>query len=90
MYRNRTQAEKDLRDLLNRHLPEVAALPNGASITFEDSVSEPRQVYVAQPVGEKYFFAGESVKTVTRQQLFVKLAKAADGSLHLRTMYLKG
>jgi hypothetical protein len=29
MYRNRTQAEKDLRDLLNRHIAELHALPNG-------------------------------------------------------------
>src|SRR5450755_647869 len=52
MYRNRIQAEKDLRDLLNRHLPELNALPNGAEITFTGMISIPRQVHVAEPAGE--------------------------------------
>src|SRR4051812_37681551 len=49
IYRNRTQAEKDLRDLLNRHLPELDALPRGSEITFTDVVNEPRQVYATAP-----------------------------------------
>lgn len=90
MYRNRTQAEKDLRDLLNRHLPELDALPKGASITFEEPVSEPRQVHISQPAGARYSYAGDLVKNSTRQQLFVKLTRQVSGALHLRTMYLKG
>lgn len=88
MYRNRTQAEKDLRDLLNRHIPELTTLPNGAEITFNDMLNAPRQVHVAAPAGEKYFFAGTMVKNTTRQELFVKLAKTRAGTLHLRTMFL--
>jgi hypothetical protein len=88
MYRNRTQAEKDLRDLLNRHIPELNALPNGAEITFTDIVDTPRQVYFAEPAGEKYSYAGTIVKNTTRQKLFVKLVKTTTGQLHLRTMFL--
>jgi hypothetical protein len=90
MYRNRTQAEKDLRDLLNRHIAELHALPNGAEITFTDVVSEPRQVHVAEPAGEQYSYAATMVKNTTKQELFVKIVRANNGQLHLRTMYLKG
>ena len=90
MYRNRTQAEKDLRDSLNRHIPELSALRIGGEITFTDVVNEPRQVHVAEPAGEKYSYAGTIVKNTTRQQLFVKIVKTQSGDLHLRTMYLKG
>jgi hypothetical protein len=90
MYRNRAQAEKDLRDLLNRHSPQLEVLPKSASIEFSDPVNEPRQVYVVEPVGAHYSYAGESVKTEQRQELFVKIMRGADGTLHLRTMYLKG
>lgn len=90
MYRNRTQAEKDLRDLLNRHIPELTALPNGSEITFLDDINAPRQVFVAAPAGERYSYAGTAVQKGTRQQLFVKIVKTRSGELHLRTMYLKG
>ena len=89
MYRNRTQADKDLRDLLNRHIPELNALPNGAEITFTDVVNAPRQAYLAEPAGERYSYAGTMVTSTTRQHLFVKIVKRLDGELHLRTMYLK-
>jgi len=88
MYRNRTQAEKDLRDLLNRHIPELNALANGTEITFRDIVSTPRQVHVAKPAGEKYSYAGSAVTNTTRQELFVKIIKTQAGGLHLRTMFL--
>lgn len=89
MYRNRTQAEKDLRDLLNQHIPELKALPNGAEITFTNAVNEPRQVHVAEPAGARYSYAATMVKNTTRQNLFVKIVKTQNGELHLRTMYLK-
>ncbi|MDQ2775888.1 MAG: hypothetical protein M3Y57_13380 [Acidobacteriota bacterium] len=88
MYRNRTQAEKDLRDLLNRHIPELNALQNGAEIVFRDMVSTPRQVHVAAPAGEKYSYAGTMVTNTSRQELFVKIVKMHTGQLHLRTMFL--
>lgn len=88
MYRNRTQAEKDLRDLLNRHIPELNALPNGAEMTFRDVVNTPRQVHVAAPAGEEYSYAGTIVRNTTRQILFVKIVKRPSGELHLRTMFL--
>jgi hypothetical protein len=90
MYRNRTQAEKDLRDLLNRYVPQLAVLANGGEINLSCRVSQPRQVYIAKPVGAEYSYAGESVKSITRQELFVKIVKDVTGALHLRTMYLKG
>ena len=90
MYRNRVQAEKDLRDLLNRHIAELHALPNGGEVTFTDPVEEPRQVHVAEPAGEKYSHAGTMVTNTTRQKLFVKLVKQQSGELHLRTMFLIG
>jgi len=90
MYRNRTQAEKDLRDLLNRHIPELDALPKGAEIAFTDPLNTPRQVHVAEPAGERYSYAGTIVKNTTRQELFAKFVRAQSGELHLRTMYLKG
>jgi hypothetical protein len=89
MYRNRTQAEKDLRDLLNRHIPELNVLPNGAEIIFTDAVDSPRQVHVAEPAGEQYSYAGTMVKNTTREKLFVKIVKGPNGQLHLRTMFLK-
>jgi hypothetical protein len=88
MYRDRIQAEKDLRDLLNRHIPELNALPNSAEITFRDVVNTPRQVHVAAPAGEEYSYAGTMVKNTTRQVLFVKIVKTHNGQLHLRTMFL--
>ena len=90
MYRNRTQAEKDLRDLLNRHITALRALPNGGEKVFAEPVNEPRQVHVAEPAGEKYSYAGTMVTNTTQQELFVKIVKANDGQLHLRTMFLKG
>jgi hypothetical protein len=87
MYRNRTQAEKDLRDLLNRHIPELNALPKGAELTFRDVVN-PRQVHVAAPAGEEYSYAGTVVKNTTRHVLFVEIVKVHTGQLHLRTMFL--
>ena len=89
MYRNRGQAEKDLRDLLNRHSAELDALPNGAEITFTEIIAEPRQVHIAAPAGEKYSYAGTMVTNTARQKLFVKIVKTLGGELHLRTMYLK-
>jgi hypothetical protein len=89
MYRNRAQAEKDLRDLLNRHSAELDAVPKGGEITFTDSIGVPRQVHVAAPAGEKYSYAGTMVTNTTRQRLFVKIVKTLSGELHLRTMYLK-
>ena len=89
MYRNRVQAEKDLRDLLNRHIPELQALPTGAEITFTEKITFPRQVHVAEPAGEKYSYAGTQVTNTTAQELFVKIVKAPSGELHLRTMYLR-
>lgn len=90
MYRNRAQAEKDLRDLLNRHSVELDTLPNGREIIFTDTVAVPRQVHVAAPAGQKYSYAGTTVTNTTSQQLFVKIVKTPGGELHLRTMYLKG
>lgn len=90
MYRNRRQAEKDLRDLLNRHIPELERLPNGAEIKFTEQVNEPRQVHIAEPAGAEYFYAATKVKNTTRQELFVKIVKTQTGKLHLRTMFLKG
>lgn len=90
MYRSRTQAEKDLRDILNGHSLQIESLPNGASIELIGVVSEPRNVYEVEPVGAEYFYAGETVKKATKRQLFVKIVKDSAGVLHLRTMYLKG
>jgi hypothetical protein len=90
MYRNRAQAEKDLRDLLNRHSVELEALPNGREVTFTETIAAARQVHIAAPGGAKYAHAGSTVTNTTRQQLFVKLVKTSRGELHLRTMYLKG
>jgi len=89
MYRSRTQAEKDLRDILNAHSLQLASLPNGASLELTAVVSQPRNVYEVEPAGAKYSYAGEKVTTVTKRRLFVKLAKDRAGELHLRTMYLK-
>jgi hypothetical protein len=89
MYRNRMQAEKDLRDLLNRHIPELDALPRGAAVTFSDPLGEPRQAHLVTPVGESHSYAGESVRAIIRRQLFVKIIKQQNGTLHLRTMYLQ-
>jgi hypothetical protein len=89
MYRNRTQAEKDLRDWLNRYSVELTALPNGGELKLTHRVSKPRQVYQAKPVGAEYSYAGEAVRSLSRQELFVKIVKDDKGKLHLRTMYLK-
>ena len=88
MYRNRTQAEKDLRDVLNRHSQELQDLPPGFSVEWLEPVSEPRQVYIAEPF-EPFPDAADAVTTTTRSKVFVKIMKHGDGSLHLRTMYLK-
>jgi len=89
MYRSRAQAEKDLRDLLNRHRQELDDLPPGGSVQWLEPLFESRGVYVVEP-HEEYPDAASSVTTTERRHLYVKILKAKDGALHLRTMYLKG
>lgn len=88
MYRSRTQAEKDLREVLNKHSKEIEDLPAGESLEFLEPVKEPRQVFVAEPY-KPMPDAATAVRTMTKSMVYVKLIKTQDGSLHLRTMYLK-
>lgn len=87
MYRSRTQAEKDLRDFLNRHSEELDKLPTGGKLELAEPVSQPRPVYEAQP-WEPNPGAATVITKTTKQKLFVKIIKTGDG-LHLRTMYLQ-
>jgi hypothetical protein len=87
MYRSRTQAEKDLRDFLNRHSEELDKLPTGGKLELAEPVSQPRPVYEAHP-WEPNPGAATVITKTTKQKLFVKIIKTGDG-LHLRTMYLQ-
>jgi len=87
MYRSRVQAEKDLRDFLNRHSEELDKLPPGGKLELSEPVNQPRNVYEAKPWEPNPDAATVVTKTV-KQKLFVKIIKTDDG-LHLRTMYLQ-
>jgi hypothetical protein len=87
MYRSRVQAEKDLRDFMNRHSEELDKLPPGGKLELSEPVNQPRNVYEAKPWEPNPDAATVVTKTV-KQKLFVKIIKTDDG-LHLRTMYLQ-
>lgn len=76
VYRRRSHAEQDLRDVLQRHADEIERLPRGKELGMKgERTSAPRDGYDSE--------GGRSARSVTFDVIDVVVERLPDGSLHL-------